>query len=70
MTQSHQQRAALLNRKVFFLTCWNEQDKTKPTETWYFKLEIPGPNPPRLFKTLEEVMATIENELLHEQRAA
>jgi len=70
MARSHHHQEPLQDRRVYFLICWNEQDQAEKTETWYFKLEIPGSTTPRLFKTLEEVMATIENELDQEQTAA
>jgi hypothetical protein len=52
-----------LQRQVYLLTCWREQNDEAQTMNWRFKLETPGPSQRRLFKTLGEVMKTIEAEL-------
>jgi hypothetical protein len=63
MKSSHPNHQQTLRRQVYFLTCWNEQTEAVQPEEWRFKLEVPGPSQPRLFKTLEEVMVTIKSEL-------
>jgi hypothetical protein len=48
---------------TYLLTCWQEGDEVARTVTWRFKLETPRSGRRRLFKTLQEVMTTIEMEL-------
>jgi hypothetical protein len=49
--------------ETYLLTCWQERDEVAGTVTWRFKLETPRSGQRRLFKTLKEVIETIEREL-------
>jgi hypothetical protein len=48
---------------TYLLTCWQERDEAVGTVMWRFKLETPRSGQWRLFKTLKEVMETIEMNL-------
>lgn len=56
-------RARAPRYDTYLLTCWQERDEVARTVTWRFKLETPRSGRRRLFKTLQEVMTTIEMEL-------
>ncbi|UCD97734.1 MAG: hypothetical protein JSV42_12280 [Chloroflexota bacterium] len=54
---------AQLRRKIYLLTCWQEQDHPANSVSWRFSLETPGSNTRALFTNLKDLMISIESEL-------
>jgi hypothetical protein len=65
MKQPPPNHECAFRRQVYLMTCSKKWDEVAQTMNWRFKLETPGASQRRMFKTLEEVMTTIETELQH-----